>query len=56
MYHKGRDLWLLFNRWGRTGGDHQHQQTPYNNPKDATMEFKKIFKSKTGNDWDNLEK
>ena len=20
------------------------------------MEFKKIFKSKTGNDWDNLEK
>jgi len=55
VYHKGRDLWLLFNRWGRTGGDHQHQQTPYNNPEDATMEFKKIFKSKTGNDWLNLE-
>lgn len=46
---------MLFNRWGRVGDKGQHQRTPYNDAHMATAEFKKIFKSKTGNEWENKE-
>eukprot|EP00795_Rhopilema_esculentum_P008747 gene8747-14770_t len=54
VHHKGKQLWLLFNRWGRIGSGGQHQQTPFSNPQDACNEFQKIFKSKTGNKWADL--
>lgn len=47
---------MLFNRWGRVGDSGQHQRTPYNDPSTAAAEFKKIFKSKTGNEWINKDK
>lgn len=47
---------MLFNRWGRVGDSGQHQRTPYNDPDAATAEFKKIFKSKTSNEWVNKDK
>lgn len=56
IHHKAKELWVLFNRWGRVGDSGQHQRTPYNDPSKATAEFKKIFKSKTGNEWDNKDK
>ncbi|XP_073244839.1 poly [ADP-ribose] polymerase tankyrase-like isoform X3 [Porites lutea] len=56
IHHKAKDLWVLFNRWGRVGDSGQHQRTPYNDPDTATAEFKKIFKSKTGNEWVNKGK
>lgn len=31
------------------------QKTPFNKLEDAVAEFKKIFKSKTSNEWDNRE-
>lgn len=52
VHHKGKKLWILFNRWGRIGDTGQHQQTPFNTVEEACKEFKKIFKSKTGNNWD----
>ncbi|KAL9986739.1 hypothetical protein ACROYT_G000926 [Oculina patagonica] len=55
IHHKAKDLWVLFNRWGRVGDSGQHQRTPHNDPDTATAEFKKIFKSKTGNEWDNKD-
>ncbi|XP_015763146.1 PREDICTED: ankyrin repeat, PH and SEC7 domain containing protein secG-like [Acropora digitifera] len=56
VHHKAKDLWVLFNRWGRIGDRGQHQRTPYNDPDLATTEFKKIFKSKTGNEWKDKDK
>lgn len=56
IHHKAKDLRVLFNRWGRVGDSGQHQRTPFNDPNKATTEFKKIFKSKTGNEWDNKDK
>eukprot|EP01113_Clastostelium_recurvatum_P006675 TRINITY_DN13043_c0_g1_i1.p1 TRINITY_DN13043_c0_g1~~TRINITY_DN13043_c0_g1_i1.p1 ORF type:complete len:161 (-),score=47.88 TRINITY_DN13043_c0_g1_i1:41-523(-) len=44
-----KDMFILWTRWGRVGDDGQHQQTPYPSAKEATAEFDKIFKSKTGN-------
>ncbi|XP_057309492.1 poly [ADP-ribose] polymerase tankyrase-like isoform X2 [Hydractinia symbiolongicarpus] len=52
---KGRGLWILFNKWGRIGLRGQHQQTPYYTADEAVAEFKKIFKSKTGNDWEDID-
>jgi len=55
VHHKGKQLWILFNRWGRIGDRGQHQQTPFNTPEEACDEFKKIFKSKTGNKWEAID-
>ena len=53
-----KDLWILFTNWGRIEryGCGQHQNTPYSKPEEAEEEFRKIFKSKSGNDWDDIEK
>ena len=53
-----KDLYVLFTNWGRieSYSSGQFQNTPYSKPEDAVVEFKKIFKSKTGNDWENVEK
>ncbi len=50
----GKELIVLFTRWGRVGDEGQYQRTPFPTEEDAVKEFKKIFRSKTGNVWDNL--
>ena len=48
---KLKDVFILWNRWGRIGEDGAYQRTPFINLAEAEGEFKKVFKSKTGNDW-----
>ena len=50
---KRQDLWLLFTNWGRIGDyrNGQYQNTPFGTAQQAIDEFKKVFKSKTGNEW-----
>ena len=50
-----KELYVLFTNWGRiqTYDNGQYQNTPFSNPEEAEEEFKKIFKSKTGNEWDD---
>jgi len=50
-----RDVYVLFTRWGRVGDPGQYQQTPFATKELAIEEFKKIFKSKSGNDWENKD-
>jgi predicted DNA-binding WGR domain protein len=40
-------------RWGRIGDTGQYQRTPFPSADAAVEEFKKIFKAKTGNAWDD---
>ncbi|KAL0478398.1 hypothetical protein AKO1_014611 [Acrasis kona] len=50
------NLYVLWNAWGRVGShDYQYQRTPYNNLEECITEFKKIFKSKTKNDFKDLD-
>ena len=50
-----KPLWVLFTNWGRIGswGHGQYQNTPFSTAAEAEKEFRKIFQSKTGNDWDS---
>lgn len=50
-----RDVYVLFNRWGRIGESGQYQTTPQPTKEKAIEEFCKIFKSKSGNDWENKD-
>jgi len=50
-----RDVYVLFNRWGRIGDSGQCQHTPQPTREKAIEEFCKIFKSKSGNDWENKD-
>eukprot|EP00743_Colponemidia_sp_Colp-15_P005554 GILK01005975.1.p1 GENE.GILK01005975.1~~GILK01005975.1.p1 ORF type:complete len:563 (+),score=114.38 GILK01005975.1:1076-2764(+) len=50
-----KDLYILWTRWGRIGDQGNHQRTPFNSQDDATKEFEKVFKSKTGNLWENRD-
>lgn len=54
-YDKIRKIYVLFTSWGRVGTEGQFQQTPFFHLEDAMKEFKKLFKEKTGNDYDNIE-
>lgn len=51
---RGKELVILFTRWGRVGDEGQYQRTPFPSVEQAVKEFKKIFQSKTGNAWDTL--
>lgn len=44
-----RNLYILFTNWGRIGNEGQHQLTPFFLQEECLKEFKKIFKQKTGN-------
>ncbi|CAL1535690.1 unnamed protein product [Lymnaea stagnalis] len=54
--HTTKNLFILFTRWGRIGDRGQFQHTPFQSLPEAAKEFCKIFRSKTGNDWNNLNK
>ncbi len=54
---KKKDLWILFTNWGRIGLEEgQYQNTPFGSAEQATQEFEKIFKEKTGNVWKHRDK
>lgn len=48
-------VYILWTRWGPLGQEGQHQKTPFLTKEEAVNEFKSIFKSKTGNNWDDHE-
>ena len=48
LYHPKMDQYVLFNSWGRVGDEGQCQHTPQANREQAIVEFKKLYKSKTG--------
>ncbi|KAI8333682.1 ankyrin repeat-containing domain protein [Chlamydoabsidia padenii] len=54
IYNKLLDLYVLWTRWGAFGDvEGMHQKTPYLTQEEAVTEFKSIFKSKTGNNWED---
>ncbi|KAG2201741.1 hypothetical protein INT47_002001, partial [Mucor saturninus] len=55
IHNKVLNLNILWTRWGKFGDEGQHQKTPFLNLEEAVIEFKKIFKSKTGNTWENSQ-
>ncbi|XP_078592750.1 poly [ADP-ribose] polymerase tankyrase-like isoform X2 [Branchiostoma floridae x Branchiostoma japonicum] len=55
IHQKGKDMYILLNRWGRVGDSGQFQRTPFLKAEDAVKEFCKIFKAKTGNDWKDVK-
>jgi predicted DNA-binding WGR domain protein len=55
IQEKGKDLILLFTRWGRIGDIGQYQKTPFATLDEAIKEFKKVFKAKSGNNWENVK-
>ena len=52
---KSKELVLLFTHWGRIGDIGQYQKTPFASIEEATKEFKKVFKAKTGNNWESVK-
>jgi predicted DNA-binding WGR domain protein len=55
VHEKNRDVYILFTRWGRIGEIGAYQRTPFPTIEEASGEFNKIFKSKSGNDWKDKE-
>ncbi|KAI9257420.1 ankyrin repeat-containing domain protein [Sporodiniella umbellata] len=51
--NKVLDLYILWTRWGSYGSEGQHQSTPFLTKEEAAAEFKSIFRSKTGNAWED---
>ncbi|KAI9348741.1 poly polymerase catalytic domain-containing protein [Zopfochytrium polystomum] len=54
LYNRLQKLYFMFNLWGALGSDWSamYQKTPFNSKEECVAEFKKVFKSKTGNEWD----
>ncbi|KAE9047678.1 hypothetical protein PR002_g910 [Phytophthora rubi] len=48
-----QDIYVLFTNWGRIGETGKFQNTPFRDEAEAVNEFKKIFRSKTGNTWES---
>lgn len=55
LHDSVRDLYVVFTRWGRIGEPGMNQRTPFNNIDEAKKEYCNIFKSKTGNEFTDLE-
>jgi hypothetical protein len=53
IYQPTKNLYFMFTRWGRIGEDGQYQHTPFATVDEATTEYAKLFRSKTGNLWAN---
>ncbi|XP_076464084.1 poly [ADP-ribose] polymerase tankyrase-like isoform X2 [Babylonia areolata] len=53
---KAKDMYVLFTRWGRIGDRGQWQHTPFPTAEDAIKEFCKVFRQKTGNDYNHLDR
>jgi len=51
-----RDVYMVYTRWGRIGETGAFQKTPFSTKEEAITEFSKIFKAKSGNEWENIDK
>ncbi|KUF95665.1 hypothetical protein AM588_10006808 [Phytophthora nicotianae] len=54
IHDEVEDVYLLFTNWGRIGETGKFQNTPFRDETEAVNEFKKIFRSKTGNAWSHV--
>ena len=54
LHETNRDMFIVFTRYGRIGDTGQHQLTSFSKKEEALAEFKNIFKSKSGNEWENV--
>ncbi|KAL7332977.1 hypothetical protein PS15p_201946 [Mucor circinelloides] len=55
IFNKVLSVYILWTRWGPFGQEGQHQKTPFLTKEEAVVEFKSIFKAKTGNNWEDHE-
>ena len=56
IHDKGKDMYIVTTQFGRIGDEGENQRSPFNSLDEAKNEFGKIFKSKTGNLWENRDK
>ncbi|GFR62300.1 poly [ADP-ribose] polymerase [Elysia marginata] len=56
VYQPAKNLYILFTRWGRIGDDGQYQHTPFAEREAAVKEFAKVFREKSGNKWEDINK
>eukprot|EP00347_Sterkiella_histriomuscorum_P004109 403361717 len=54
-FDSSKKIYILLTRWGMIGEQGACQKTPFNNIEEAVGEFKKIFKDKTSNNWEERE-
>jgi len=52
VHDLGKNMYIVTTQFGRIGEEGANQRSPFNSLEDAKTEFGKIFKSKTGNVWD----
>lgn len=50
----GKNLYILWNRWGRTGSTGEFQRTPFKTYEEARVEFCKLFKKKFKIPWEAM--
>jgi predicted DNA-binding WGR domain protein len=53
LVNKLQGLSILWTRWGRVGETGQYQQTPFSTLDLTCQEFKKVFRSKSGQTWES---
>ena len=52
VHDLGKNMYIVTTQFGRIGEEGANQRSPFNTLDEAKNEFRKIFKSKTGNNWD----
>ena len=52
IFDSNRELYIVLTRYGSIGDRGMHQRTPFNDVEEAKKEFRTIFKSKSGNEWE----
>ena len=52
VHDLGKDMYIVTTQFGRIGEEGANQRSPFNTLDEAKVEFGKIFKSKTGNVWE----
>ena len=50
-----KDVYILMTKWGRIGDSGQHQQTPFSSLEECRAEFCKVFKTKSKNEWSDVD-
>ena len=56
IHDLGKDMYIVTTQFGRIGEEGANQRSPFNSIDEAKKEFSKIFKSKTGNLWEERER
>ena len=55
VHDLGKDMYIVTTQFGRIGEEGANQRSPFNTLDEAKNEFGKIFKSKTGNLWEERD-